>query len=36
MYVKAFIFTSIFVFGCYKLNTAMLYKLQKRHARNEG
>ena len=36
MYFKVFIFTSIFVFCCYQLNSAMLYKLQKRHARLEG
>mmetsp|Transcript_31473 Transcript_31473/g.41680 ORF Transcript_31473/g.41680 Transcript_31473/m.41680 type:complete len:177 (+) Transcript_31473:163-693(+) len=36
MYVKAFVFTSFFVFCCYHLNVNMLYKLQKRHARNEG
>ena len=36
MYVKVFIFTTIFVGCCYKLNSAMLYKLQKRHARVEG
>ena len=36
MYFKAFIFTSIFVFCCYQLNCAMIYKLEKRRARNEG
>ena len=34
MYVKAFLFTSLFVFCCYNLNGMMLYKLQKRYARN--
>ena len=36
MYVKVFIFTTLFVAACYKLNAMMLYKLQKRHARNAG
>ena len=36
MYLKVFIFTSVFVFMCYQLNSSMLYRLQKRHARNSG
>ena len=35
-FLKIFIFTSIFVFTCYKLHNAMLFRLKKRHARNEG
>ena len=36
MYIKVFLFTSIFVYGCYWLNVAMLHKLKKRYARREG
>ena len=36
MYLKVLTFTTIFVGLVYKLNVAMLHKLQKRHARIEG
>lgn len=36
MYIKVFFFTTLFVYGCYKLNSKMLYKLEKRAARRDG
>ena len=36
MYIKVLLFTTVFVFGCYKLNVTMLHKLKRRYARREG
>ena len=36
MYLKFFIFTSIFAYLFYTLHNAMLLRLKKRHARNMG
>ena len=36
MYLKFFIFTSIFAYTFYTLHNAMLLRLKKRHARNMG
>ena len=36
MYIKVFLFTTVFIFGCYQLNVMMLHKLKKRYARREG